>query len=64
MLLELPCPRGTKVYFLNYEENDDFGKYTICSGTFNYSWLDFPRKFYLKRSEAEEALAKMGGIHE
>ena len=61
LLIELPCPIGTKIYFIKYEEDDDFGEYTIDSGTFNYSWLGVSRKFYLTEAEAEEALKKMGG---
>lgn len=60
LMLRLPCPIGTKVYFINYYEDDDFGHYEVASGTFNYSWLDFPRKFYLTKEEAEKALKQMG----
>lgn len=60
LLLRLPCPVGTKVYFINYHEDDDCGHYEVASGTFNYSWLDFPRKFYLTKEEAEQALKQMG----
>lgn len=60
LLLRLPCPIGTTVYFINYHEDDDCGHYEIASGIFNYSWLDFPRKFYLTKEEANQALKQMG----
>ncbi len=74
LLIELPCKVGDTVYFISREEIipvlvDGFGinenGLFICGTNeehFGYSRLTPPAKnLYLTRSEAEEALAKMGG---
>ena len=74
LLIELPCKVGDTVYFISREEIipvlvDGFSinenGLFICGTNeehFGYSRLTPPAKnLYLTRSEAEEALAKMGG---
>lgn len=74
LLLELPCKVGDTVYSISREEIipvlvDGFGinenGLFICGTNeehFGYSRLTPPAKnLYLTRSEAEEALSKMGG---
>lgn len=74
LLIELPCKVGGTVYFISREEIipvlvDGFGinenGLFICGTNeehFGYSRLTPPAKnLYLTRSEAEEALSKMGG---
>lgn len=74
LLLELPCKVGDTVYSISREEIipvlvDGFSinenGLFICGTSeehFGYSRLTPPAKnLYLTRSEAEEALAKMGG---
>lgn len=56
LLWKLPCAVGTKVYFLNRCCGDGDSGYEIASGIFSYSWMDFPRDFYLTKAEAEKEI--------
>lgn len=63
LLLELKVPLGTKIWYLSYEEDFDQGWWDIDCAIYSLSWIHYHenKEFYLTRSEAEEALAKMGG---
>jgi len=58
-LIELPCPIGTKVYFIScMDREDESVSLSVCSGNFTYSWLDFPRQIFMTKEDAEKKLAE------
>jgi len=60
LLLELKVPLGTRIWWLEEDFHD--GTVEISTGFYDLKWLHFHKDedFYLTRSKAEEALAKMG----
>lgn len=63
LLLELKVPLGTKIWYLSYEEDYEQGWWDIDCGIYSLAWIHYHenKEFYLTRSKAEEALAKMEG---
>ena len=61
LLIKLKVPLGTKIWYLSYEEDFEQGWWEIACGIYSLSWIHYHenKEFYLTRSEAEEALAKM-----
>ncbi|MBO5823608.1 MAG: hypothetical protein J6Q93_01455 [Prevotella sp.] len=65
LLIELPVPLGTKVYMIEdvYEEiyHPSARSYMVVEATFDYEFIPaWGEWVFATRSEAEEALAKMG----
>ena len=61
LLIELPVPLGTMVFCIDTEWEDDGNYYFIHEYRFRVDMLDEWGKWvFATRSEAEEALAKMG----
>lgn len=58
LLLRLPFKIGQKVYYI-YESCID-KSLMIGSMIYSYSCLDFPRKYFSTKEEAEQALKQMG----
>ena len=61
LLIELKVPLGTRIWYL--EEDYHEGTVEISTTFYDFRWLYCHKdeEFYLTRSEAEEALARMKG---
>lgn len=64
MLLRLPCPIGTTVYFIDEDWEDiyieDSNYLFVQEGKFDlWRFEDFGKTWFLTREEAEQALAEM-----
>ena len=63
LLIELKVPLGTPIWYLAYQEDFYRGWWEVKKSTYSLNWIHFNehKKLHLTESEAEEALAKMGG---